>query len=216
MSKEVSKNIKLLWLFLILGIIMIITGIVLSTVYYNHEVIDKTHVIKQVNNHISRKEKLEKGEVVITKDVKHISKGVFKITYKNNYRLIDNSTPLFENNSLFTITDILGDSFEIVDNLVTVNGNTVKVGNSKVVTAEYDILYKNNKFEISFPSKLLTDEKVVEINVRLIDKTSKIRHYISKDSYYSLIPNKDNNYYLKKTMQSYVIYDDSYIILKDI
>lgn len=215
MEKTLNKNIKLLWLLFAIGSILIVSGIVFELLYFNHEVIDKNYVIKEANNYFAPNVSLEKGEAIVTKDVKHIGKGSFKITYKTKIKALENVSN-FENHSNFTITDIIGESFIIEDNLVTINGNTIKLGKEKVVTAEYDTSYKKNIFEISFPSDLLTKENIVEITVKLVDKTPKIKHKISEDSYYSFTPNINNDFYKKKTNQSYFIKDTSYIIIKKI
>ena len=215
MKKSFNKNIKLLWLLFGLGLILITSGIVFEILYFNHEVIDKTHAIKEVNNYYSENVSLENGEIVITKDVKHLGKGMFKITYKNKYKTSENSS-IFEKDSNFIITDIIGESFVIEDNLVTINGNTIKLGKENVVTAEYDVSYKKNIFEISIPSSLLTRDNIIEITVKLIDKTPKIKHKVSEDSYYSFTPSIENDFYKKKSYQSYVIKDTSYIIIKKI
>lgn len=215
MNKSLSNKKTIIWFMFILGVLFIIIGSVLVVLSFKNETIGDKYHIKEATNYQSKKSSIEKGEIIVTKDIKYISNGEYQIIYKN-YMKKSNNISLLEEGSNFTITDILGDDYALVKNKIYINDKLVKLENNQIITENYDVVYNNNTFEVSFPSSNAERENTVKINVKLTGNKPNVKYAVSKDSYYSLTPSSNNDFYNKKSMQSYIIEGNSYIVLKEI
>lgn len=209
-----KKKIVVLYIFLIVGILMMLSGTILTVYSFKHEVLDEKYIVKEVTNFTSSKKELKQGEVNVSKDVDYISKGIYKIIYKINYNREDIDL-LFSNKSNFSITDVFGDSYKLAKDEILINKDAVKLYNYNTVTSDYKLSYNDNTFEIFFPIEKIENYKTITIYIQLKDREVNKKYYTSKESYYSFVPNITNDFYTKKTMQSYIIDGNGYILLEN-
>lgn len=198
----------------IIGLILAISGIFLTICSFKHEVLDDKYIVKEATSYTSENRELKKGEVNVLKEVNYVGKGMYKIIYKINYNTEDIDL-LFSNKSDFSIVDDIGDSYKLAKDEIMINKNPVKLYSSRTITSDYKLSYTDNTFEIVFPIEKIRNYKTITIYIELKDKEVNKKHYTSNESYYSFIPNATNNFYTKKTIQSYVIDGYGYILLEN-
>ena len=73
--------------------------------------------------------------------------------------------------------------------------------------------YENNVVNIEIPSTMLFNKNTIEIYIKLVGRDIGVKYPTSQETYFSFIPSIDNDFYNKKTAQSYVIAGYSYIEL---
>lgn len=212
--KDIIVNKKGIYLTFVLGIILIISGTIFSVSYFKHEVLDNKYYVTKVTEYKDKKRTLNKGEIIVTKNISYIKNGMYKIVYKNVFKQNDNKK-LLEEDSKFLIVDVLGDEYVLLKDKIIVNKKTYSLNTTKLITPSFDIRYENNEFEISMPSKLASKKNTIEIYVKLVGRNPGKKYNVSKDSYYSLTPHKENNFYKKNNMHSYIIEGKCLIILKE-
>ncbi len=202
------------YLCLVLSIISITLGVYLVINSFKHETLDGKYIIERSTDYNSEKKELSEGEISVIKDVKYISKGRYKIVFKINYNT-GSENKLLSNKSKFTITEIIGDSFKLDTDKIIINKDPIKLYSYNTITSDYEMNYNNNTFEISFPNNKIFKYNTVTLFINLIGRDINTKYVTSKESYYSLIPNRNNDFYSKKTMQSYIIDGNGYIVLQN-
>ena len=60
---------------------------------------------------------------------------------------------------------------------------------------------------------MLTKSYTIEIKIKLDNRETNTKLITNSESYYTFTPNETNDFYNKKTMQSYIIKGSAYIIL---
>lgn len=214
-NKDTFMNLSFLKRFLcVFGFAFVIVGIILVVLSFNHEILDDKYIIKTVTEYTSNNnKKLAKGEMNASKITEYIGKGIYKVTY-TNYAKESNGKKLIEDNSYFYITDMLGKGYELDTTKVKINNKEFNLEDNTVFSSEgINISYDNNVINIEIPSKLLFNESTIEIYIKLVGRHINVKYPTSQESYFSFIPSIDNDFYSKKTAQSYVIDGYSYIEL---
>lgn len=203
---------KLLFLF---GTLFIVVGIVLLTISLSGEVLDEQYVMTDITERIFKgKLKLSKGEVRATKSTDYIEKGMYKITYQNHFKKLDKGN-LLEEGSYFSIIDIIGKGYNIDANKIEVNGKNYKFNNYIIRTDEGILVeYKNGTIYIEIPDTLISKNNSISIYITLKGREEHFEYLTTEDSYFNFIPNVDNDFYNKKSSQSYMIDGYGYIKLK--
>lgn len=213
--ETVSKKRNFLIVFLfILGLLFTTLGIVLTVGSFRHEVLDNKYVIKTVTDYNSVKPKLESGQMAVTKDIAYLSDGIYKITFKNYSNFGDNSE-LLEKDSAFNIVDLIGDSYILLEDSLVMNGKKITLADNIYFDNDISISYNNNTIEFKLPADSLKKNNEIEMKIKLNDMTTGVRHMTSHESYFNFIPSSSNNYYQKRTAQSYVINGSAYIVLSN-
>lgn len=112
------------------------------------------------------------------------------------------------------MTDILGKGYELVSNKVIINEKEYKLNDGKTSSENgINISYDNNIISIEIPEKLLLKENVIEISIKLVERKTNVKYQTSQESYFSFVPSMDNDFYNKKSSQSYIIEGSAYIEL---
>lgn len=208
-----SKKKLMSYVFLIVGVLTIALGTILVIYSFKHEVLDGKYIIKEVSSYTPKVKDLKKGEIGVSRFVKYISNGEYKVTYQINYNREDLDI-LFSNRSDFSITDVLGDSYELSRGAVLINNESIKLYNHNTITSDYKMSYVDNTFEISFPVQKVEKYKEITIYIKLKGRDVNKKHFTSKEAYYSFVPNNINDFYYKKSLQSYIIDGYGYILLE--
>ena len=203
---------KLLFVF---GVIFILTGSICIYVSLSGEVLDDKYIMTNITERIFDGElNLSKGEVRATKSTDYIEKGIYKITYQNHFRNLDTGN-LLEEGSYFSIIDIIGNGYDMDANKIEVNGKNYKFNNYIIRTDEGILIeYKNRTIYVEIPETLISKNNTVSIYITLKGRKEHFEYLTTEDSYFNLIPNIDNDFYEKKSSQSYIIDGYGYIKLK--
>lgn len=213
MRKFTPNNIFFIKLIFFTGIIFILTGSVFIVLSVQKETLDDMYKINKYTTYSSTNKKLEQGELFVTKDIKYVSGGVYKVIYRT-YTNSKDAKYILNENSTFTITDILGDSYELMKNKTTINNLPISVSESSKDPNTLNVTYFNNTVEIIIPSTKMNNSYVIETYIKLKGREINKKHITTKEAYYSFIPNMQNDKYYKKTKQSYVIDGKAYIVLR--
>lgn len=203
---------KLLFVF---AILFIFTGSVLLAISLKGEVLNEEYIMTDITERIFDGElELSKGEVRATKSTDYIEKGMYKITYKNHFKKLDKGN-LLEEGSYFSIIDIIGKGYAIDANKIEVNGKNYKFNNFIIRTDEGILVeYKNGTIYIEIPDSLISKSNVINLYIILKGREEYFEYVTTEDSYFNFIPNVDNEFYNKKSSQSYIIDGYGYIKLK--
>lgn len=211
--KKIIRNTNFYIKFLfITGIILVLVGNVFVILSFQKETLDNKYKIDKVTTYSSVNKNLAQGEMYVTKDIKYISEGVYKVTYKTHVNRKDTESLLSEK-STFNITDILGDSYELIADKITINDLPVSISQSSNNTDSLKVTYYNNTVDIIIPSSSMNDSYVIETYIKLKSRETSKKHITTKEAYYSFTPSIQNDKYYKKTRQSYVINGSAYIVL---
>ena len=197
----------------VLGILLIFSGVVLVILSFRDEVLDNKYIVEKSTEYVSKKKDLHKGEFSITKDVDYVLNGRYKITYNIAYKQFSGNI-LFADKSKVTITDIFGDGYKLDTNEIFINNDPIKLYSSSTVTSDYEMNYNNNTFEIVFPKDKVFKYNRIVLYIDLTERIVNTEFVTSKESFYTFVPNVKNDYYEKKTMQSYSIEGFGSIVLK--
>ena len=208
------KRRTIIYLCFILGLFSVLSGVYLVINSFKHEVLDEKYIVEQATEFKSENKSLSKGEVSVTKNVKYLSKGNYEITLRINHNQDDESI-LFSNKSKFTITEVIGDGYELNTDKIIINKDPIRLYSHNTITSDYEMRHDNNTFEISFPNNKVFKYNTITFYIKLVDRDLSIKYNTSKESYYSFTPSAMNDYYNKKTMQSYMIEGSGYIILRN-
>ena len=198
----------------IFGLAFVIIGIVFVILSFNREILDDKYIIKTVTEYTSsNNKKLAKGEMNASKNTEYIEKGIYKVTY-TNYAKESNGKKLIEDNSYFYITDMLGKGYELDTTKVKINNKKLNLeDNTFFSSGGINMSYENNVVNIEIPSTMLFNKNTIEIYIKLVGRDIGVKYPTSQETYFSFIPSIDNDFYNKKTVQSYVIDGYSYIEL---
>ena len=208
--KNMNNYTKLL---LIIGAILLLIGSVFVVFSLKKETLDDKYKIDKYTTYSSVSKSLNNGEINVTKDIIYVTGGVYKVIYKVHSNST-NINSLLKENSSFIITDVLGDSYELLKNKVKINNLSIDVSDSKNIdTKSLKVTYYNNIIDISIPSSSINNSFVIETYIKLKNRETNKKHVTTKEAYYSFIPNIQNDNYLKKSIQSYVIDGSAYIVL---
>ncbi|MGM9879334.1 MAG: hypothetical protein ACI31R_04845 [Bacilli bacterium] len=200
----------------IFGFAFIIIGIVFVILSFNREILDDKYIIKKVTEYTSsNNKKLANGEMNALKDIEYIGNGSYKVTY-TNYAKKNSNKNLIEDGSCFYITDMLGKGYELSSTKIKINNKDYKLEDNIISSNEgINISYENNVINIEIPNTLLFTKNTIEVYIKLVERDVNTKYYTSQEAYYSFIPSIDNDFYNKKTMQSYVIDGFGYIELEE-
>ena len=190
-----------------ISILLILVGIVFVALSFRKEVLDDKYKIDKVTTYNSFVKKLSPGQVYVTKDIDYVSSGIYRITYRVYYN--DKDIVLFQNNSNFEITDVISNDYELLIDSVLFNKERVSNFKYQGVIANY----KNNIFNLSIPYNALDRSCMIQVYVKLKSRKLNIKHYISREAYFTFVPNDNNSFYVKKVPQSYIIDGNGYIVL---
>lgn len=198
------------------GIVFLITGIIFVILSFSHEVLDDKYIIKTVTEYVSGdSNKLSKGELDVVKSTEYTENGIYKVTYVN-YAKKNGDKDLLENGSYFYITDMLGNGYELVSDKVKINDKEYKLSDNTISSEKgINISYDNNVINIEIPNTLLFDKNTIEVYIKLVARDVNVKYPTSQEAYFSFVPSIDNDFYSKKTAQSYVIDGYGYIELDD-
>ena len=198
----------------IFGLAFVIIGIVFVILSFNREILDDKYIIKTVTEYTSsNKKKLANGEMNASKNIEYIENGIYKVTY-TNYAKESNGKKLIEDNSYFYITDMLGKGYELDTTKVKINNKKLNLeDNTFFSSGGINMSYENNVVNIEIPSTMLFNKNTIEIYIKLVGRDIGVKYPTSQETYFSFIPSIDNDFYNKKTAQSYVIDGYSYIEL---
>ena len=210
--KTKQKKYYYIKLLLITGIVLLIIGSVFTILSFQKETLDNKYKIDEFTTYSSTKKNLNQGEIYVTKDITYVSEGVYRITYRTHTNSTD-SKNLLKENSTFYITDILGDSYELITNKITINDIPISIAESSSNIDSIKVTYYNNTLDIGIPSTNMNNSYVIETYLKLKSRETNKKHITSKETYYTFIPNMQNNKYYKKTTQSYVVDGSAYIVL---
>lgn len=201
---------------LMFSFVCIVVGIIFVFLSFKHEIIDDKYVIKTVTEYDSKdNNKLKKGEMNALKDIEYIGNGSYKVTY-TNYAKKNSNKNLIEDGSCFYITDMLGKGYELSSTKIKINNKDYKLEDNIISSNEgISISYENNVINIEIPNTLLFTKNTIEVYIKLVERDVNTKYYTSQEAYYSFIPSIDNDFYNKKTMQSYVIDGFGYIELEE-
>lgn len=200
--KDISLKNKMIFIF---GTLCILTGVFLVILSFDYETIDEDYVVKKPTTNITVSEKLEDGEVKVSRAIDYASKGVYKLTYKTN--ISGNS---LKEGTDFIITDLYGEGFELIQDKFLINGQSINLKEDEESYEDIIISYKNNKLVITFPNEKVKENNKIEVYLKLVGR-DKEEYEVSKEAYYSFTPSDNNKYYEKKGMQSYIIEGNSKI-----
>ena len=212
MKKSIRNTNIYIKLLFITGIILIVTGSIFAILSFQKETLDNKYKIDKVVTYSSTSKHLDQGEIYVTKDIKYVSGGVYKVTYKT-YTNSTNVYSLLRENSTFNITDILGDSYQLLTNRIMINDSPVSISESNNNEKSLKITYYNNTIDIIIPSSSINNSYVIETYIKLKGREIGKKHITTKEAYYSFTPSMQNDKYYKKTTQSYVIDGAAYIVL---
>ena len=212
--KQKNKKLHTIAIILfILGIISIITGIFLL-VFSNKVVLLTEKDIKEIKTYKSVQKEISPGAVIVTKDMIYTGDYTYKLIYKT-YSKVGKSKEIIEKDTYLEIIDSINKDYNIPLENLKINNEEVKYidkrGTSKEnITIDCD----NNQINIKIPANLVLQKNEIIVYVKLNNKTINEKHYISDETYYTFTSSIENDYYNKKTKQSYIIEGEGYIILK--
>ena len=207
--KEKNGKFYIKFLF-VLSIILIVLGVILILLSFRKEVIEDNYIIKDYTEYKPGSVSLSDGEMLVTKDIKYLGDGVFRLTYIN-YSLSDN---LLASGTYFYITDMYSKQFKALNTSVYVNGVEYKFPKYQIASKEgIRVNYTNNVLDVEVPSSILKDNNEIVVFVKLDKISINKKSYISQDTYYTFVPNPNNSFYKKKISQSYVVEGNAYIIV---
>ena len=107
---------------------------------------------------------------------------------------------------------MFGLGYTLNENKVIVNEKVYRINNG-LDKNNVSISYEDNMLTINLPSNLSERENKIEFYIKLIGRNVNYKYITSQDSYVTFIPNYDNDFYSKKSSQSYVIDGSAYIRL---
>lgn len=207
-KNSISKKIVFIF-----GLVFVIAGAIFMILSFKNEILDDKYVIKEVTNYISKEpRRLSPGEIQVRKNIEYEKEGIYKIIY-TNYAKKEKGTDLLESGTYFSITDSIGEGYELFDNKIIVNNKEYNLENG-VSSKGINISYDDNTIFIDIPSSLITKKNIIEFNIKLVRRDLDIKYMTSKESYYGFTPSIDNNFYNKKVYQTYVIEGTGYIKLE--
>lgn len=200
----------------VVGIVFLVTGIIFVILSFSHEVLDDKYIIKTVTEYVTGdSNKLTKGELDVVKSTEYTENGIYKVTYVN-YAKKNGDKVLLENNSYFYITDMLGNGYELISDKVKINDKEYNLSDNTISSEKgINISYDNNVINIEIPNTLLFDRNTIEVYIKLVARDVNVKYLTSQEAYFSFVPSIDNDFYSKKTAQSYVIDGYGYIELDD-
>lgn len=206
--KRTKKSIFLL----ALGIILIIIGGILTYFSLSSEVLDNDYVIDQIEEFTSSENSLTKGQVEVVQNILYQGEGTFKIEFIN--RAKESNNKILKDNSNLIINDDISKDYHILNKII-INDKEYSF-KSNEYTSQEKIKIKNddNNLTITIPSNIILTENKIAIFVKLIGRDKNKNLYTNKDSYYSIEPNNENDFYAKSGKQSYIIYGKGSITLK--
>ena len=207
--KDISKLIKTIFFS---GIALILIGSVLIVFSFQKETLDNKYKVEKQTSYNSSTKHLSKGEIYVTKDIKYMSNGTYKITYKTHYNN-KNINSILAKKTLFSITDTISDKYKLIENSILVNDKPMKVTIRNMSNDSINITYYENLFNIDIPSSMFTTPYTVEMKIKLDSRETNTKLVTNKESYYSFTPSEENDFYNKKSMQSYIINGSAYMIL---
>ena len=198
----------------VVGIAFVITGIIFVILSFSHEILDDRYIIDKVTEYVSSdSNKLSKGELDVIKSTEYTENGIYKVTYVN-YAKKNGDKDLLENGSYFYITDMLGKGYELISDKIKINDKEYKLSDNTVSSEKgINISYDNNVINIEIPSNLLFDKNTIEVYIKLVARDVNVKYPTSQEAYFRFVPSIDNDFYSKKTAQSYVIDGYGYIEL---
>ena len=120
---------------------------------------------------------------------------------------------LIEEDTSFSIVDIIGDGYKVLNDEVLINDKSYKLNSSENTFKDIYIVYKEGTINISLPNSYITKDNVIEYKIKLIKNETNVKYVTSNESYFTFMPSIDNSYYDKKSFQSYVIDGYGYIEL---
>lgn len=198
---------------LLLGLLCIFFGIFLILYSFKYEIIDDKYLVIDYSESLVKSEpKLDAGEVVVTGETKYIRDGVFRVTFINYAEKIGKSSILKEDTDL-TITDNLGEGYELYDKGIVINGKVYNTLTSVLSSEKIRFEYKDNSVMIVIPNVLINTNNNISFYIKLKDRNLNIKYDTTLDSYYSFEPSDENDFYEKKGYQSYVVNGEGYIKL---
>ena len=202
----ISIPVKLLF---ITGILFVVFGALLVMLSFKDEILDSKYKMTEVTEYISNKNiKLPEGQVYVTKE---LEKGIYKVTYKNFAN--KSKSNILETSTNLTIKDSLGEGY-ILKESVTINDKNYTLKDNKTYNNNGILLsYENNTIEVNIPNTEATTTNEIICYIKLIGRKTNYKYQTSKETYYNLTPSLDNNYYQKKSSQSYLIEGNAYILL---
>lgn len=209
MKRKKTIYIKLLF---IVGFISILTGSILAILSFQKETLDNKYKIDKFTIYSSTNKSLDQGEMYVTKDIKYVSGGIYKLIYKTHINST-NVYSLLRENSSFNITDILGDSYQLLTDRITINDLPIRVTEPNNSANSLKVTYYNNTIDISIPSSNINNSYEIETYIKLKSRETNKKHITTKEAYYSFTPSMQNDKYYKKSAQSYVIDGSAYIVL---
>ena len=198
----------------VFSILLIFSGVVLVILSFRDEVLDNKYIVEKSTGYVSNKKELSKGEFSVTKDVNYVFKGRYKITYHIDYKQYSGNV-LFADKSKISIIDIFGDGYELDTNEILINNDPIKLYSSNTLTSDYVINYDNNTFEIIIPKDKIFKYNRIVLCIDLTERIVNTEFVTSKEAFYTFVPNLKNDFYPKKTMQSYLIEGTGSIVLKN-
>ncbi len=209
-KKDISKLIKTIFFS---GIALILIGSVLIVFSFQKETLDNKYKVEKQTSYNSSTKHLSKGEIYVTKDIKYISNGTYKITYKTHYNNNKNINSILAKDTLFSITDTISDKYKLIENSILVNDKPMKAKIRNMSNESINVTYYENLFNIDIPSSMFTTPYTVEMKIKLDSREINTKLVTNGESYYSFTPSAENDFYNKKSMQSYIINGSAYIIL---
>lgn len=209
---EALKSSKLsIRLLFVSGVLLIVLGIVFVLLSLRYEVLDEKYIVREVTTYKSSKSRLKQGQIAVSKDLDYIGEGVYRITYRNYYNAKDSE--ILSPNSEFGIVDMFGDGYELDLEDITINSDKYEVTEETKVDKRPIVNYYNNTLEIKFPSDLAKVNNIIVVYVNLVGRDLNKKYSVSKETYFNFTPYSGNNYYEKKTAQSYIVEGSAYIKL---
>lgn len=209
-------KLKLLYkILLILGLVFIVVGIVLLCFSLRHEVLSDGYIITDVKERIFKGDlHLSKGEIRAVKSTDYIGKGTYKLTYENYFKELDKGD-LLAKGTYFSIIDVIGRGYHIDANKIEVNGKNY-VFESLVIRTDEGILieYTDRTLFIEIPDQLASKKNNIVVYITLKEREEFFEYVTTEDCYFNLLPNVNNDFYAKKSSQSYMIDGYGYIKLK--
>ena len=193
---------------LIISITLILVGSVFIAFSLRKEVLDNKYKIAKVTTYNSSVKKLSPGELYVTKDIDYTSNGIYRITYRVKYN--GKNATILKNKTNFEITDVIGSGYKLLTDNVLYNKERVNNFRKQGIFTNY----RNNTFNIIIPATKLDKSCIIQVYVKLESRRLNIKHYISKEAYFTFVPNDNNNFYVKNGPQSYIIVGNGYIVLE--
>lgn len=231
--RSFSRKIFLEKVLLIMMFIYLLMIIGLIIVFLVKEKLDDGYIVLESKEYIANEKlNISEDEVEVTKNTEYLKNGKYKITYNTHYQNKDNSQ-MFKENSTLTIIDKIGKGYILDQENILINGtkynisNTVtkpddsfiasgvSINNDGTISAESGIIikYKDNVLSISMPSSAMQMIKA-EIYITLKERKTHYKYVTSEECYYNFIPSTENDFYHKKSSQSYVIEGLGYMLLE--